>query len=80
MDVINWFLDPLNWQGNAGIPNRLLEHVSLSGASLLTAALIGLPIGMFIGHTGRFANLVINIANIGRTIPSYAALVIILPI
>lgn len=80
MDLINWFLDPLNWQGNAGIPNRLLEHVSLSGASLLTAALIGLPIGMFIGHTGRFANLVINIANIGRAIPSYAVLVIILPI
>jgi osmoprotectant transport system permease protein len=80
MDVVNWFLDPMNWQGSAGVPNRLVEHVSLSGAALLAAALIGLPIGLFIGHTGRFATAVINIANIGRAIPSYAVLVIILPI
>ena len=80
MDVISWFLDPANWQGESGIPNRLLEHVALSGAALLTAALIGLSIGLFIGHTGRFANAVINVANIGRAIPSYAVLVIILPI
>lgn len=78
--LVNWFLDPLNWQGSAGIPNRLFEHVSLSGAALLVAALIGLPIGLFIGHTGRFAAAVINIANIGRAIPSYAVLVIILPV
>ena len=80
MDLINWFLDPVNWQGAAGIPNRLFEHISMSGAALLTAGLIGLPIGLFIGHTGRFANAAINIANIGRAIPSYAVLVIILPI
>jgi osmoprotectant transport system permease protein len=80
MDLVNWFLDPMNWQGAAGIPNRLVEHVLLSGAALLSAALIGLPIGLFIGHSGRFANTVINLANIGRAIPSYAVLVIILPI
>jgi osmoprotectant transport system permease protein len=80
MDLVNWFLDPMNWQGSAGIPNRLVEHVLLSGAALLSAALIGLPIGLFIGHSGRFANTVINLANIGRAIPSYAVLVIILPI
>jgi len=80
MILVNWFLDPVNWQGSAGIPTRLFEHVAMSGASLLTAALIGLPIGLFIGHTGRFANAAINIANIGRAIPSYAVLVIILPI
>jgi osmoprotectant transport system permease protein len=80
MILVNWFLDPTNWQGSAGIPTRLFEHVAMSGASLLTAALIGLPIGLFIGHTGRFANAAINIANIGRAIPSYAVLVIILPI
>lgn len=80
MDLINWFRDPVNWQGAAGIPNRLFEHVAMSGAALLTAGLIGLSIGLFIGHTGRFANAAINIANIGRAIPSYAVLVIILPI
>jgi osmoprotectant transport system permease protein len=79
-DLIAWFSDPANWQGQTGIPNRLLEHVALSGSSVLAALAIGLPIGLYIGHTRRFANLAINIANIGRAIPSYALLVILLPI
>ena len=45
----------------------------------MTATVIALPIGLYIGHTGRGANLAINLANIGRAIPSYAILVIILP-
>ena len=79
-DLINWFVDPVNWSGTSGIPNRLFEHMELSGAAIVAAALIGLPIGLYIGHTGRFANVVINLANIGRAVPSYAVIVIILPI
>lgn len=80
MDVVNWFLDPANWQGTPGIPNRLFEHLVLAGAALVTATVIALPFGLYVGHTGRWANLMINIANVGRAIPSYAILVIILPI
>ena len=36
--------------------------------------------GLWIGHTGRAATLAINIANIGRAIPSLAAIGIIAPI
>jgi osmoprotectant transport system permease protein len=79
-DIIAFLTDPTNWQGQAGIPNRLFEHIAISGTSVLTAIAIGLPVGLYIGHTGRFANLAINIANIGRAIPSYALLVILLPI
>src|SRR3954452_25371626 len=79
-EVVTWLLDASHWQGPAGVPSRLFEHIVMSGASVLTACLIGLPIGLYIGHTGRFANLAINIANIGRAVPSYALLVVLLPI
>lgn len=74
--VLQWFIDGTHWQGDQGIPNRLLEHVSMSAASLLAAALIALPIGIILGHFGRGGNLAINISNIGRAIPSFALLVI----
>lgn len=74
--VVQWFLDPTHWQGDGGIPHRIFEHVVMSGASVLVAALIALPVGIAIGHFGRGGNLAINISNIGRAIPSFALLVL----
>jgi osmoprotectant transport system permease protein len=79
-DIIGWFTDPAHLSGVGSIQQRLLEHIVLSGAAILTATVIGLPIGLYIGHTRRFANLAINVANIGRALPSYALVVMILPI
>lgn len=74
--VVQWFLVPAHWQGDGGILHRTFEHVLMSGASVLTAALIALPIGIAIGHYGRGGILAINVSNIGRAVPSFALLVI----
>lgn len=73
-EVAGWFGDPANWSGQDGIPARLGEHLVLSIIPLVGAILIALPIGAWIGHTGRFTNLAINVANVGRAIPSLAIL------
>jgi osmoprotectant transport system permease protein len=78
--VVAWFLDPANWTGTSGIPNRLVEHVILSGLAVLAGAAIAVPAGLFIGHTGRGAVATIAIGNLGRAIPSYAMLVIFVPV
>jgi osmoprotectant transport system permease protein len=77
--VIAFFSDPKNWEGPLGIPNRLLEHLVISGLSVAVATLIAVPLGLYIGHTNRGSGLAINLANIGRAIPSYAMMVIPLP-
>jgi osmoprotectant transport system permease protein len=79
-EAIAWLTDPATWQGQTGVPWRLVEHLAISAVSILAATVIGLPIGLWIGHTGRGANVVINLANIGRAVPSYAVIVIILPL
>lgn len=70
--VAAWFADPLHWQGDDGIPVRVWEHVQLSGLSVLAAAAVALPLGAYLGHTGRGGFVAINVANIGRAIPSLA--------
>lgn len=76
-DVVRWLVDPANWSGSDGIPTRLGEHLVLSVVPLVLAVLVALPIGAWIGHTGRFANLAINVANVGRAIPSLAILALV---
>ena len=78
--TIAWLTNPLNWQGPNGIPTRMEEHIVLSGVSLLLAFAIAFPLGLFIGHTGRAATLVVNVANLGRALPSLAIIAIVLPI
>jgi len=83
MDIVTatltWLTDPANWQGPNGIPSRLAEHVALSGASLVAAALIALPLGLFIGHTGRFSWLIASSANAWRALPSFAVIGLLVP-
>jgi osmoprotectant transport system permease protein len=47
---------------------------------VLLALLVAVPIGLYIGHTNRGSSIAINLANIGRAIPSYAMMVIPLPL
>src|SRR5256886_8987995 len=74
--VWRWLADPIHWQGSDGIPTRLVEHIHLSGESVLIGAAIALPAGIALGHYGRFGALAINISNAGRAVPSFGILVI----
>ncbi len=75
-DVVQWFLAPAHWSGEAGILHRLLEHVQMSLAATAAAALIALPVGLTLGHLGRGGPLAINVSNVGRALPSLAILVL----
>ena len=74
--VVQWFGDPAHWAGTDGIPTRLAEHLRLSAESVLIGAVIALPIGIVLGHYGRFGTAAMNISNVGRAIPSFALLVL----
>lgn len=78
--LVRWFTDPAHWQGQAGVPTRVFEHVVLSAAALLIAVVIALPAGLAVGHTKRGANLAVNLANLGRALPTLAVMGLVLPI
>jgi osmoprotectant transport system permease protein len=78
--IVAWFADPAHWQGQAGVPTRVAEHLGLTAASLLIAALIALPMGLAVGHTGRGVAAAVNIANLGRAMPTLATMGIVLPL
>ena len=73
-DVVEWFTTAEHWRGDFGVPHRLTEHALMSGATVLTALVIALPVGLWLGHRGRGGAIAINVSNIGRAIPSLAIL------
>ena len=83
MDLVTataqWLADPAQWQGPNGIPARLLEHLELSGVSLGIAALFAIPLGLWIGHTGRLSWLTVSSANAWRALPSFAVIGLLVP-
>lgn len=78
--VAAWLANPEHWQGSDSIPVRTVEHLSMSATTLAIALAIALPVGLYVGHSGRAATFVINVANIGRAIPSMATLTLSLPL
>jgi osmoprotectant transport system permease protein len=75
-DVIAWLTDPAQWSGPDGIPVRTLQHLWYSLLSTAIAAAVALPIGIFIGHTGRGALFAVNLTNLGRAIPSLGIIIL----
>jgi osmoprotectant transport system permease protein len=76
-----WIFAPEHWTTTAlsvGIPDALGAHLALSGWSLLISAIIALPLGLFIGHTGKGRNAAIIVSNIARAVPTLGLLSILL--
>ncbi|KRB46276.1 ABC transporter permease [Terrabacter sp. Root181] len=71
--IWGWFTDPANWQGTDGVPNRVLEHLLYTGLTLLIALVVAVPLGAWVGHSGRLRWLVTG-ANAARAVPTLGLL------
>src|SRR5665811_1101577 len=74
--IFAWLTDGAHWQGSDGILRRLVEHLGYSLTAVIIAALIAIPLGLYIGHTGRGRVFVVNLAGAARAIPSLGLLFI----
>lgn len=69
-----WLTDPASWQGRGGIPARIAEHLLYSALVLVLAAAVAVPLGLWIGHTGRGRVVVVNVVNGMRSVPTLGLL------
>ena len=72
--ILAWLADGAHWQGDEGIVRRVVEHMAYSLTAVLIAALIAIPLGLYVGHTGRGRFLAVNAVGIARAVPSLGLL------
>ncbi|MFF1251105.1 ABC transporter permease [Pseudarthrobacter sp. NPDC058329] len=73
-DTFAWLADPLHWTGSAGIPARLGEHLQYTGIVMLIATAIAVPVGLYVGHTGRGRVAIVALAGALRALPTLGLL------
>jgi osmoprotectant transport system permease protein len=58
------------------IAEKTWDHMLLSGTAMLVALALALPLGVWLGHLHRGSFVAINVANVGRALPSLALIAI----
>ena len=70
LDGLGWLTSVDEWWGRRGIAVAIRDHLWYSLLSLLGAIVIGLPVGLAIGHTGKGRFVAANLAGLWRAIPT----------
>jgi osmoprotectant transport system permease protein len=76
-DAWDYLTTSANWHGPEGIWTLLVQQLLLSATALLVAMVIGLTLALWLGHLGRGGFLAVNVTNVGRAVPTFALLAIL---
>ena len=74
LEALSWLGRGENWLGDSGIFVRAGQHLLFVVLVLGISAAIALPIGLFIGHTGKWKNLVLSATGAARAVPTLGVL------
>lgn len=72
-----WIFDPAHVTGPNGVPTRLGEHLYLTVITILIAAVIAVPIGVAIGHTGRGRGIAVQVSGALRAMPTLGLVILL---
>jgi len=75
-EALSYIFTAANWGGPAGLTARILEHLQYTVVAVFFSALIAIPLGMLIGHTGRGTFLVVTGVNALRALPTLGVLLL----
>ncbi len=74
--IREFLADPATWSGPGSIWARLAEHILVSIAAVVIAAVLVLPMAVWLGHVRKGSDIATAVVNIGRAVPSFGILAI----
>lgn len=74
--ALSYLLTASNWTGPVGLAVRTCEHLEYTAVAVAASALIAVPVGLLIGHTGRGTLLVVGAVNGLRALPTLGVLLL----
>ncbi len=82
ISALSWIFDSSHWVPGSRNPlpiqDRLIEHLLYTSIAVAIAAVIALPLGFYIGHTGRGRQFVIAFTGAMRALPTLGLLFFLL--
>lgn len=70
-ETLNWLTSASTWSADGeALLSRSIEHLQYSVLAVALAAVIAIPTGWFMGHTGKFSGSVVAITGAARALPT----------
>lgn len=77
IDAFAWIFSGDTGRGLQPIPVALGQHLLYTFLSVVIAAIIAIPLGWLIGHTGKGRDIAVAISGAARAIPSFGLLILL---
>ena len=76
-EAFAWIFSPDRLTGSSPLPAAIGLHLFYTFLAVIIAAVIAIPLGYYIGHTGRGRNLAVGISGAARAIPSFGLILLL---
>jgi len=76
-EAFAWLFSPDRLEGGDALPTAIAVHLFYTFVSLLIAAVIAIPVGYLIGHTGKGRELAVGISGAARALPSFGLILLL---
>ena len=76
-EAFAWLFSPDRLVGGEALPTAIAVHLFYTFVSLLIAAVIAIPVGYLIGHTGKGRELAVGISGAARALPSFGLILLL---
>jgi osmoprotectant transport system permease protein len=75
--VPGWLTTASNWWGQHGLLASIREHVIYTVIAVALAAVVAIPVGLVLGHTGRGSFAIAGLANAIRAVPAFGLMILL---
>ncbi|MBH0009124.1 ABC transporter permease [Salinibacterium sp. SWN1162] len=76
-EAVQWLFSADRLVGSNPIALRLEEHLFYTFLSVIVAALIAVPLGFYIGHTGKGRDFAVGLSGAARALPSFGLILLL---
>ncbi len=77
-EALAWIFSPDRATGSPPLVAAIGLHLFYTFISVVIASLVAIPLGYYIGHTGKGRNLAIGVSGAARAIPSFGLILLLL--
>lgn len=77
LDALAWIFSPERLTDSPSLPLLIVQHLFYTFVSVAIAAILAMPVGYLIGHTGRGRELAVGISGAARALPSFGLILLL---
>jgi osmoprotectant transport system permease protein len=76
-EALRWIFSPGRLAGSHPLPEAIGVHLAYTAIAVLIAAIIAIPTGWAIGHTGRGREVAVGLSGAVRALPSFGLILLL---